>query len=62
MGTIKEQIIQALQVGNLEQVRNLKEQLKEEAAREKWLDSYFENGGVPVAAWLEPNPFISFED
>jgi hypothetical protein len=61
MGTIKEQIIQALQVGNLEQVRNLKEQFEEEAAREKWLDSHFENGGVPVAAWLKPNPFISFE-
>ena len=62
METIKNLMIEALQAGNMEQVKKLEPEFKEEAARKKWLDSFIVDGkgSIPVSAWLKPNPFIMF--
>jgi len=61
MKEYKKLIIKALEAGNIEEVKRLKPEFDEETAREKWLESHSKDGGVPISAWLEPNPFISWK-
>ena len=64
MNTIKNLMISALQAGNMEEVKRLEPEFKEEAAKTKWLNQFIVDGkgSIPVSAWLKPNPFIMFVD
>ncbi len=60
MEQIKNQIIAAIVSGNLEEAKELKQKFDEAVAADKWLQS-FTDGSIPISAWLEPNPFITWK-
>lgn len=58
--SIREQMIEAIQSGNIEEVKRLKPEFTEAAERDKWLNSY-PNNSVPIQDWIIDNTVIAFK-